>query len=152
MQVPYRRFSIRTSGNGGTSLAPVSSRISSQIAPECCYQQEVRWYSISLAVGRRSPSARRWPHHSRGTRGNRPDLAPLLVQSAASLQRYALVVTRLTSSDLHHSGSSSVRTVIAIWPSPSLFAGDSDSQRNTSSKLQSNALAIRCAISSEGMH
>ena len=37
-----------------------------------------------------------FPHHSPGTRGNRPDPAPLLVQSAASLQRFALVVTRLS--------------------------------------------------------
>jgi len=35
-----------------------------------------------------------FPHHSSGTRGNRPDPAPLLVQSAASLQCCALVVTR----------------------------------------------------------
>jgi hypothetical protein len=35
-----------------------------------------------------------FPHHSPGTRGNRPDPAPLLVQSAASLQCCALVVTR----------------------------------------------------------
>jgi len=35
-----------------------------------------------------------FPYHSLGTRGNRPDPAPLLVQSAASLQCCALVVTR----------------------------------------------------------
>ena len=42
----------------------------------------------------RAPDARRWLYHSPGTRGNRPEAAPLLVQGAASLQRYALVVTR----------------------------------------------------------
>ena len=35
-----------------------------------------------------------FPHHSPGTRGNRPDPAPSLVQGAASLQCCALVVTR----------------------------------------------------------
>ena len=37
-----------------------------------------------------------FPHHSPGTRGNRLDPPPLLVQRAASLQRFALVVTRLS--------------------------------------------------------
>ena len=57
MQVLYRRFPIRTSGNRGTLSAPVSPRISSRFAPECTRPQRVPWHSISLAVGSRSPEA-----------------------------------------------------------------------------------------------
>jgi hypothetical protein len=40
MRVPYRRFPNRTSGIGGTFSAPVSSRISSQIAQNAAISRE----------------------------------------------------------------------------------------------------------------
>jgi hypothetical protein len=40
MRVPYRRFPIRTSRNGGSFSAPVSSRISSQIAQNAAISRE----------------------------------------------------------------------------------------------------------------
>ena len=128
MRVPYRRFLNRTSGNGGKFPAPVFPHCVEN-RPEMrlpdrhiCWHLGTAYRQIELEMPIRPVD--------RITRRALPVLCAQTVWlcgfRAASLQRYALVVTRLTSSDFHQSPSSSKLTMIVNRPS-SPFAGNSDS-------------------------
>ena len=94
--------------------------------PEYSYQQEVPWHSILPAqVGGAGEFRSRIT--CRALPVLHAETAWLCGFGAASLQRYALVVTRLTSSDFHHSSSSSILTVTVSMRSSLSSAGNSDS-------------------------
>lgn len=129
MRVPYRRFPNRTSGNGGTFPAPdfphcVANRPEMRLPDRrICWHLGTAFRQIELEVPIRPVD--------RITRRALPVLcaqtAALCGLRAASLQRFALIVTRLTLPDFHHSGSSSIQTMIVMRPSSSSSAGNSDS-------------------------
>jgi hypothetical protein len=86
MGVPYRRSPIRTSGNGGTSSAPVFSRIWAPIAHNTAISTSRGPIAVPLRADRRITRRALPILH--------PETASLCSFSAASLQRFALAVTR----------------------------------------------------------
>jgi hypothetical protein len=138
---------MRTLGEPGATLfavAALHAEDASTIDLPCkAISRTVRWRSFSVrcltALDRSENVLQFFPSNIAKccvcypkcaiTRGPPADLptqfAPLCDLGAASLQRYALVVTRLTSLDSHHLVPSQKLKVTVSWPSSSSSTGHS---------------------------